>query len=676
MSSYWKRRVVESCLYGVDLNPMAVELAKLALWLETVAADRPLTFLDHHLRHGNSLIGAKVARLRALPAEQGGLFEDVFARELARKLPAFLGPLGEIRRSSSENLAEVKQKQTAFTAFTRAATPFRQLADLWCAAAAGVPVTGQEYHAALDVVDKPLRFKKVAEAEGFAAAVRKAREPMACFHWELDFPEAFFDENGPLERPGFDAIVGNPPYEVLSELESGQDLSNLRAVVEAEPAYAPLRRGKNNLYKLFVCRSLDLLADGGRLGFITPMALLGDDQAADLRRAIVRQGLFTAVEAFPQKDNPARRIFPEAKLSTAVFALAKGTDGAAGRPFRARVHPGRFIEEDSPGLTLTTAAIPLYDPGNFTIVSCGQADWNLAVRIMQSGRMGRLKEFAEFFQGEVNETNERAKGNLTRVEREGKLVTRGANVCLYVVRPASQGEDLLLNVSSFLRDKGQDTKAYHHRYRRVGLQESSPQNNFRRIITAMIPAGEFCNHKINYLPEHTSLHPLEFALGLLNSKLSDWYFRLGSTNAAVSHYQLYNLPWPVFAASLSRDHAGLQKQAEAAVAAGRPEEALGLLRPLLAAPPFSPVIRQVIVAAVQQIMTFEADRGEIARTERSALDPAAQPYQDMIDRLFYGMAGLTDAEATALEAALRHDALRRAGSRQRPVGALCGAHGR
>src|SRR5262249_14918850 len=352
------------------------------------------------------------------------------------------------------------------------------------------------------------------------------------------------------------------------------------------------------------------------------------DQAANLRREMVRQGSFTAIEAFPQKDDPARRIFPEAKLSTAVFALEKGRDGAAGRAFRARVHPGRFIGEDSPGLTLATGAIPLSDPSNFTIVSCAQADWDLAVCIMQSGRMGRLKEFAEFFQGEVNETNEGARGNLTRSERQGKLVTRGANICLYVIRPASQGEDLLVNVQSFLRDKAPGTKACHHRYRRVGLQESSPQNNFRPIIAALIPAGEFCNHTVNYCTEPSCLLDLHYVLALLNNTLSDWYFRLGSTNAHVSHYQLYNLPCPVFAPALAPKDADLQKRAEAAIAAGRPEAALEMLSPLLAQSPFSPAVRQVIIAAVQQIMTLEADRGEIARTERSALDPAAQPYQD------------------------------------------------
>src|SRR2546427_25965 len=83
-------------------------------------------------------------------------------------------------------------------------------------------------------------------------------------------------------------------------------------------------------------------------------------------------------------------------------------------------------------------------------------------------------------------------------------------------------------------------------------------------------------------------------------------------------------------------------------AADRAEEGLALLRPLLAGPPFSPAVRRVIIAAVQQIRTLEADRGEIARTERSALDPSAQPFQDMIDQLFYGMAGLTAPEVDAL----------------------------
>lgn len=543
--AHWKRRVIENCLYGVDVNPVAVELAKLALWLETVAPDRPLTFLDHHLRHGDSLIGTKLGRLAALPGDHG-MFAEALRSEFERKLPALLEPLAEIRRLPTEDLKQVKAKGAKFAASERAAEPFRQLADLWCVAVATDGVTAEQYQKALAVVDRPAQFKSVAAEEWFLQAADVARRRLACFHWELAFPEAFFGSDGP--NRGFDAVIGNPPYEVLSEKESGRDLSALRAIIDAESAFEPSRRGKNNLYKLFICRTLDLLADGGRFGFIVPMALLGDDQAADLRRKMVRVGAFTAIDAFPQKDNPAERVFPEAKLSTAVFAYQKGA-GASDRPFTSRVHPGRVFRDDCDRLTLTTQAIPLYDPNNFTIVSCDQTDWDLATRIMQTGRMGRLGEWAEFFQGEVNETNERAKGNLTKDATRGKLVTRGASICLYVVRPASQGSDLLLNVESFLRSKAAETKAYHHRHRRIGLQESSPQNNFRRIIAALVPAGEFCNHTVNYCIEPSCTADLRLILALLNSTLSDWYFRLGSTNAHVSHYQLYNLPCPRFAVS-------------------------------------------------------------------------------------------------------------------------------
>lgn len=649
---YWKRKVAENCLYGVDLNGLAVELAKLALWLETVAIDQPLTFLNHHLRCGNSLIGPQAEDLGRLPGE-GDLSANVFRKYVRKSLPGMLQPLAEIRSIASQSVSEVKRKLQLFRQFERQQRAFHRLADVWTTAflpREAAPWTAGDYQRALSVLDKPTKFEEAAKEGWFIQAESAANtHQLHGFAWELEFPDVFFNETGRLEKSGFDAVIGNPPYDVLSEAESGRDLSVLRSVIDNSPVYAPSKRGKNNLYKLFVCRSLQLLADGGYLGFITPMAVLGDDQAAELRRTMLGTGRFVRINAFPQKDNPQKRVFPEAKLSTAVFILQKTADAAEqGRRFPSDVHPGRELSEVQASLELSTAEIPLYDPANLTIVSCSQADWDLATRIMQSGRMTRLGDFAEFFQGEVNETNERAKGNISYTDGDGPKVVRGAGICLYVVRPPSQGTNFYVLVDRFLNGRSPESKAFHHQHARIGLQESCPQNNFRRIIASFIPEGQFCNHKVNYCPTHRCQFDLRFLLAVLNSKLSDWYFRLGSTNAAVSHYQLYNLPFPIFASGSSAST--LTKEAALrALRSGNVHDAETSIEPFLEVGPFDPLIRECVIAAVDRITTTERRRGSISRSDRSALSPEAQPYQDFIDRVFFAMAGLSPEESAGLE---------------------------
>jgi len=651
--TFWKRRVAEQCLYGVDLNPMAVELAKLALWLETVAADQPLTFLDHHLRPGNSLVGGWVADLDALP-DAKPLQQVSYENQFVHRLAALLKPLREIHDLPSDTAEQVKRKESLYRdTFRRTAEPFFAAADLWVAtffAPEDDQPTAVQYQRAIREMAKPKRWAAVTQEDWFAPALAAGhRDDVRAFHWELEFPEVFFDDTGRKEDAGFDAVIGNPPYDVLSSKELGRDISDLQRFIERQPAYDPSRVGKNNLYKLFICQALRLLPPEGRLGFITPMAVLGDLSASGVRGALLDRGGFTGIEAFPQKDDPTRRVFPEAKLSTTIFSYRKTSVGDGhNQPFRARVHPGRNIEADSPALELTTAAIPLYDPTNRTIVSCSQADWNLATRIMASRRMQRLGEVAEFFQGEVNETVQRRNGNLVVDGEGGKLVTRGAAVCLYVTRPASQGSDLYLDTERFLDGVSEDSKAYHHRHPRVVWQESSPQNNFRRIIAAQLPAGEFYNHTINYAPEHSAGVELSLITAVLNSKLADWYFRLGSTNAHVSHYQVSNLPMPVFADTTNADQS-IAEQATAARRRGELDGVFEVLRSHLAEPPFPAAAREVIMDLVKRIAQIEAGRGAIARSERSSLAAEAQPYQDLIDRLLYAMAGLTDAEAAGLE---------------------------
>jgi type I restriction-modification system DNA methylase subunit len=652
--TFWKRRVVEHCLYGVDLNPMAVELAKLALWLETVAVGQPLTFLDHHLHCGNSLVGAEVASMGVLPGAPP-LQENAVRRQAEVALPLMLRPLSEISSMPSLTREQVKAKDRLYrNVFEPRRQPLLAAADLWCStffAPVKDQVDASEYQRALAELDKPRRFAALMEENRYKCARAVARDSsVSAFHWELEFPEAFFTGTGPREDAGFDAIIGNPPYDVLAEKELGRDLSAIKGYIAHQSIYEPSRRGKNNLYKLFICRALMLLAERGRLGFITPMAVLGDDAAADIRKFMLRHGAFQSIEAFPQKDNPYRRVFREAKLSTAAFIYARTNDTTLrDTPIRSRVHPAQFIVEDSPSLLLRSNDIPRYDPSNMTIVSCAQADWDTAMKIVGNGRMARLGDFAESFQGEVNETRGRDKGTISYESTDGPEVLRGAHVGLYAVREASQGTPLYIVRSRFLKGVDADVKANHHRYARVGFQRKSPQNNFRRLIACPIAAGQFTAESISYVPAHRSAIPLEIVLALLNSKLAEWYFRMGSTNAMVGEYQLKNLPCPAFGAIPNTGDRKLFGTADLLRRSGKLDECFEALCPALQVPPFSSAVRDIIVALAQQIIQIENGRGDIARSERSRLAPAAQPYQDLLDRLFFAMAGLTDAEGQALE---------------------------
>jgi len=120
----WKRRVVERCLYGVDVNPLAQELAKLSLWLTSAAEGKPLTFLDHHLKVGNSLYGAPLAKLASLPnarTAQGS--DDMFRLANQPVLDEVLAQLASITASDSEHIEDVKEQGQSLSRRLGASSP-------------------------------------------------------------------------------------------------------------------------------------------------------------------------------------------------------------------------------------------------------------------------------------------------------------------------------------------------------------------------------------------------------------------------------------------------------------------------------------------------------------------------------------------------------------------------
>ncbi len=651
-----KRHVLKRCIYGVDLNPMAVELAKVSLWLDCFTLGAPLSFLDHHLRCGNSLIGVTVEEVReAIEGGQQSLFGTRFTG--LKMAIGLMREIGELPDVTSKDVSESRRK---YKKATVELVPFKRILDMYTSRWFGNETYSSGKGAKKRVHDPAKEFLRSQEVEAWyqdpegaklsewgrkvAETAARAAAKKRFFHWELEFPEVFYGPKPGTERyidrlegAGFDAVVGNPPYDVLAEKELGYVISDEIEYYKSNAIFYPSIKGKNNLYKLFVCRGLDIASNDGLFSFITPMALLGDSHSSEVRRVLLEQSGLINIEVFPQKDDPRRRIFFEAKLSTAVFVARKSI---VGNKFIIRLHPGKDINIFSGEVIVSPDMILLFDDENHTIPCCQKKDWDIVAKLLKLPNTKYIRDYCKAYQGEINETTDSKLGLVSKNPKDGPQILRGSAITLYILRDQSQGENIYLKRDKYLAKKKDSEKAKHHKYDRVGWQESSAQNNFRRIISAKIPKGEFCNHKINYIPENECDLPLEMLLILLNSNISDWYFRLGSTNNAVSHYQIYNLIAPsVQKVEINNNFKSLLEN----------EDWEGLLISLKNACDGSGImpiqVMDSLISLCKRIMIIEQKRKIRNRSDRSNLDNESQRLQNIIDEVLFHCYGMNNEEA-------------------------------
>jgi hypothetical protein len=277
------RLVMKRCIYGVDLNPMAVELAKLSLWLHSFTVGAPLSFLDHHLRCGNSLLGADVrtveAAIQRTASGQFGLFAGPFAGLLD-----LTGVMIQITEQADSTLADVRQSAQNFADFQAALTPYKQVLDLWVSQHFGNKAAGEFltlYGA--DVLPALRGEREVGEPHRTAIARARALwQEQRFFHWDLEFPEVFIDlaRRDWAENPGFDVMVGNPPY-VRQE-----QLAPIKPYLSV--AFADVYAGTADLFVYFFALGLRLLRQDGRLAYISSNSWLRANYAKALRAYLRR----------------------------------------------------------------------------------------------------------------------------------------------------------------------------------------------------------------------------------------------------------------------------------------------------------------------------------------------------------------------------------------------------
>ncbi len=344
---------------------------------------------------------------------------------------------------------------------------------------------------------------------------------IAGLDWSAAFPAA-------AAEGGFDMIVGNPPYEVLTNFSRRPERSRLAWALRRSGYYRDSLTGQINLHRCFIERSLDLLKPGGVLSLIVPLSLARDAAALPLRRRLLEEHAAADWVFYGERE----RVFPGVTQSACVFMAVKGA-GAAGE---------LRLESEGERRVMPAADLRKFGGGALAIPVIGQKGDRL-VRWLLSNCPGRLEEAAEMRVGEVDQTVYR---DCMLDGDGGCLLARGTHLSPFLldVRPVP-GRSRFLDLPRFLEMKGASAEACRRRAETWRVVQLGIRNMHSRprLVAALAPPGVYLGNSLNVYAPKDGLPP-EFLAGMLNSRLLDWLFRLSSGNNNINLREMRPLPFP------------------------------------------------------------------------------------------------------------------------------------
>jgi hypothetical protein len=365
---YAHRIVAQRCLYGLDKNLMATDLAKLSLWLATLAKDHPFTFLDHSLRHGDALVGLtrkQIASFHWAPSPQ-----QTFLEENIGQLVEFVSRQRREILEARENTPYAQLEQELAVADERLSLP-RMIGDAAIAAFFSAEKSKQREQARkrlLGFIEADLKRQGFISVDGEVnqaiQALREGPKGVTPFHWELEFPEVFTTDKGNVAG-GFDVIVGNPPFAGKNMFIETHPNGYLEWLQELHVG----AHGNADLVAHFFRRAFSLLRDGGCFGLIATNTIgQGDTRSTGLQWICKNQG--TIYRAVKRIQWPG-----EAAVMISVIHIAKGT------------HAGPYMLNGRAVPSIT--AFLFHAGGNENPISL-RSNSNLAFKGAEPGSLGFL----------------------------------------------------------------------------------------------------------------------------------------------------------------------------------------------------------------------------------------------------------------------------------------------
>ncbi|HYN09217.1 MAG TPA: N-6 DNA methylase [Vicinamibacterales bacterium] len=525
-----RRLVAERCLAGVDANPLAVQLARLSLWLATLAQGKPLGFLDHRLRVGNSLLGAfpddlaRVGRPGRGRARTDPRLPFHALDDLEQTMRQVQRPLGELAHRGDDTVRDVRAKEAIWSQLSGSGSPlepWRLACSLWCARwfwPGNAPPSPAELRAAIDALlkrDKTLAASQLAAWTHVAQSV-SARQRF--FHWPLEFADVFYDETGlPRCAAGFDAVIGNPPWEMLRK-DAGADARDeagpLVRFVRESGLYPSCGHGHLNLYQPFLDRALSLAHSAGRVGMIFPWGLAADDGASRLREKLLDR---SRVHTIVGLDNSGA-IFPVHR-GLRFLVLVASPGGATGE-IRARFGvrsvdeienlPARENSFDATAypVCLTTSLITKVGGAARRIPDARDARHLAFLRDVSERfpALGAATGWCARFGRELNATEDRASFG-TR----GLPVIEGKHIAPFVASVGGQ-------VQKISRDRARARlPGLGFERARLAYRDVSSVSNRLSLIAAIVPAHVVTTHTLLCLRTPLPLVRQHFLCALFNS---------------------------------------------------------------------------------------------------------------------------------------------------------------
>jgi len=308
-----RRKVAQRCIYGVDVNPLATELAKVSLWLRTLAAEQPLAFLDHHLKTGNSLVGSDIEDVLAddgdAVTEDGQLtLQQSFDHTRQRAMEHVTDRFQDLLNIDNETLEDAKEMEAVYDD-VRADPLYKKLlamANVHTANAFGLDVPDDADERMARALHSEA-WENIEQQDWFKSAQALA-EDERFFHWELEFPIAFYDQDGERRADaGFDAVIGNPPYINISGLPENQR-DYLRG------SFSETFAGNSDILYYFMQTGTDILRPGGRQGLIVARYFTQARYADGLRQYLLDHSKIEKIVDFGNFQ-----VFPSVDVLTHIF---------------------------------------------------------------------------------------------------------------------------------------------------------------------------------------------------------------------------------------------------------------------------------------------------------------------------------------------------------------------